>query len=180
MRLNLLKYPLVLKKNESIRGQEKGQYKNNGLLFPPQDLAPSGPTNLSPNRPSIYLQSIYCLLNQLLPPAPMSFLHISPWLAVLSTLPRDFSSPSISQRLLCKWLDAFQPCSSSTDCSDTTGVWMTTLWSHLFMVEGVVGGLFTCEKHQMTRLKLNLFFSTKCSLSTLPWSANNNLTFSVT
>lgn len=75
MRLNLLKYPLVLKKNESIRGQEKGQYKNNGLLFPPQDLAPSGPTNLSPNRPSIYLQSIYCLLNQLLPPAPMSFLQ---------------------------------------------------------------------------------------------------------
>lgn len=68
MRLNLLKYPLVLKKNESIRGQEKGQY--NGLLFLPQDMAPSGPTNLSPNRPSIYLQSIYHLFNQLLPPAP--------------------------------------------------------------------------------------------------------------
>lgn len=54
MRLNLLKYPLVLKENESIRGQEKGQYENNGLLFQ-QDLAPSGPTNLSPDQVCTFL-----------------------------------------------------------------------------------------------------------------------------
>lgn len=42
MRLILLNDPLVLKKNESIRDQEKGEYENNGLLFLPQDLPTSG------------------------------------------------------------------------------------------------------------------------------------------
>lgn len=58
---------------------------------------------------------------------------------------------------------------------------MITLWSHLFMVAQVVGGLFTGAKHQLTCLKLNFLFSTNCSLSSsLPWSANDNLIFSMT
>lgn len=70
MSLNLLKFPLVLKENESIRGQEKVQYENNGLLFLPQDLAPSGPTNLSLNKPVLLSIYISYLLYQLPPPAP--------------------------------------------------------------------------------------------------------------
>ena len=70
-RLILLNDPLVLKKNEFIRDQEKGEYENNGLLFLPQDLPTSRSTNLCSNRPDIYLQLIY-------PVSFTSFLPLAP------------------------------------------------------------------------------------------------------
>lgn len=151
-RLILLKYPLVLKKNESTRGQEKGQYEN-GLLFLPEDLAPFRP-NLSPNRPSTSFQSIY---------HPVSFTNSPPscpelWaFSRISILPRALSPPGISQHLYASELVLFKHASQALIVL-TPLVHGWSLWSHLFNGGGSTGRIFTCEEHQMACLKLNWTF----------------------
>lgn len=168
MRLTLLKHPLVLKKNKSIRGHGRGQYENNGLLFLPQDQAPSGPTNLSQTDGASTFNHTPCLLpNSLRPPAPNH--ELSPG-SVLGCSFKAFSqeiSPFLapaSTSMQVSW--AFQTCVSGTDCSDPTHARLITL---IPLVDGGRGTerICTCEKHQVTSLKLNLLFSINCSLSSL-------------
>lgn len=136
--------PLGVRKKDSMR-MDSCFFQKTWLQFRP---------NLSPNRPSTSFQSIY---------HPVSFTNSPPscpklWaFSRISILPSALSPPGISQHLCANELVLFKHASQALIVLiPLVRGW--SLWSHLFNGGGSTGRIFTCEKHQMTCLKLNLTF----------------------